>query len=116
MIALEGEIEIIDCDETLKVYREGIVTYVDGKPVKLNKTCYEITCNVQPLGGRDLLLVPEGDRYKESYVLFIRGMPAKENDRVTRCGKNFQLQTLEPWGSYQRAIIILDDVGVYSND
>ena len=116
MIGLEGEIDLIDYDEQLDVSRDGGVVYVDGKPVKLDKTFFQITCNVQPLSGRELLMVPEGDRAKESYAVYTRGMPLKINDRIKRFDKYFQVQALENWGSYQKGRIMLDDVGAYSND
>jgi hypothetical protein len=116
MIELEGPIDLIDCDEELEVFRDGNVVYKDGKPVKINKSDLCIICNVQPLGGKDLMMVPEGDRYKEQYILYTKGEPLKANDRVVRLCKNYQVQTLESWGSYQKARIMAVDVGVYSND
>lgn len=112
MRSLEGSSQIIDGDEVLSVYRQGPVTYADGKPVAKTETYLTITASVQPMDGRDLLLVPEGDRFKEQLVLFVRGEPLQINDRVLRAGVNYQVQSLESWGSYQQARIMRMDVGV----
>lgn len=113
MIKLQGKSQIINHDEKLKVFRVGKVTYVDGKPVQTQESSYEIVCNVQPMTGRDLLLVPEGDRHKEQYWLWCeQNQKAMEvNDRVVRGGINFQIQSTENWGSYTKARIMRDDVG-----
>ena len=116
MIELQGPMDIINYDENLEVFRDGEVVYVDGKPKKLDKASLKIVCNVQLLGGKELLMVPEGDRYKEQYSLYVKDMPLKDNDRVIRNCKNYQVQNLENWGSYQKGRIVLIDVGVYSND
>lgn len=108
-------------DETLKVYRDGPVRQVQGKPVKGDPTCYQIQCNVQPLDGRDLLIVPEGDRFKEMYWVYTNEVdnPVFVNDRVVRNNLNFQVQKVETWGSppngYQRCLICRIDVGKYKN-
>ncbi len=100
-------------DETLLVVRIGKVDYVDGKPVRSNEEKYDLVCNVQPMNGKDLLLVPEMDRYKEQYWIFTPKLdcPLRLNDRVVRCGVNFQTQSTEDWGSYIRARIMRVDVG-----
>lgn len=106
---------IIRYDETLTVYREGSVVYKDGKPDKWLVEPFTIACNVQPLSGRDLLMVPEGDRFKEQYWVWMQTpLPEKAvkiNDRVLREDVNFQVQSAENWGSYVRARIMRIDVG-----
>ena len=113
MIKLQGQSQIILKDEVLDVFREGCITYVDGKPVKGELFKDKFRGNVQPMNGRDLLLVPEGDRFKEQYWIFTT-YPLLVNDRVVRCSVNFQTQTVETWGSYFRARIMRIDVGPYS--
>ena len=74
------------------------------------------------MNGRDLLIVPEADRYKEQYWVFMNQQqkPLFTNDRVIRImasqnGKSgpvgFQVQSSENWGSYTRARIMRIDVG-----
>lgn len=113
MIKLQGPSKIITSDETLQVFNEGTTVYVEGKPVHQNITNFNLTCNVQPVNGRDLLLVPEGDRFKEQYWVFTNELnkPLAVNQRVLRNSVNFQVQSVEQWGSFQRARIMRIDVG-----
>ena len=126
MIKLFGQVEIIIEDETLEVVRWGQTIYQDGKPVNRAKETFQITCNVQPIIGRDLLLVPEGDRYKENYWVFMnqKDTPLLINDIVIRPGVtqnniatlvNFQTQEIQNWGSFTQARIVRLDVGPNAN-
>ncbi len=131
MIKLQGPSQILTKDELLSVFREGTripenVAYFEGKPIKRNG--FKFTCqgNVQPLDGRQLMLVPEGDRTKEQYYIFapnnsfvvdsglqIQDKPTRllDNDIITRLGVNYQLQDTEDWGSYSKARMVRIDVG-----
>lgn len=126
MWKLQGPSRIINYDECLWVFRNGLVDYVDGKPVFPQPIEFKMTCNVQPMTGRDLMLVPEGDRYKEQYWVWMnqRDKPLEINDRVQRRGLddnnketrvNFQVQEIQNWGSYTRARIMRIDVGPNKN-
>lgn len=129
MIKLQGPSTIITKDEVFSVTREGEVIIVDGKPIKRFLVSFTVRGNIQPLNGRDLLLVPEGDRFKEQYWIFynnqsivvdegldIEADPTSiiVNDRMTRLSVNFQVQSVENWGSYSRARIMRIDVGPWS--
>lgn len=116
MIALQGPSTIINYDEEIPVVREGQVIYIEGKPVKRKLLEFKITCNVQPVDGKDLLLVPEADRFKEQYTLFTNNCetPLIDNDRVVRLGIDFQVQNVATWGSYQECRIMKIDVGPYA--
>lgn len=128
MIPLYGQSQIITGDEILCVMREGTnipqnVTYIDGKPVKRNQITFDLVANVQPMNGRDLLLVPEGDRHKEAYFIFTNEMskPLANNDQIKRTEpqtgstKWFQVQQVQQWGSFQECIMIAVDVGPRSS-
>lgn len=116
MIHLQGPVHIITHDETLDVVREGEVIYVGGKPIKRKILDFQITCNVQPVEGKDLLLVPEGDRFKEQYWVFTNNEEQllRDNDRIVRKGVNFQTQNVQTWGSFQECRMMRIDVGPYS--
>lgn len=129
MIKLFGRSQIITKDETFDVTREGEVIYVDAKPVKRNLIEFHVRGNIQPMGGRDLLLVPEGDRHKEQYWLFYNnssivvadGLEVQDkpneiivNDRITRLGVNYQVQSVQDWGSFCQSRIMRVDVGPYA--
>lgn len=122
MIKLQAPSQIITHDEELKVFRNAKTIYVDGKPLPPPQEGFCITCNIQPLNGRQLLLVPEADRYKEQYWVYMNNLaqPLEINDRVTRCGLdynncpidvNFQVQEVQHWGSYTKARIMRIDTG-----
>jgi hypothetical protein len=123
MYQLSGKSQIMTNDETLKVYRQT-TTLVYGKPVaNLPILQFSIECNVQPCTGRDLLLVPEGDREKENLWVYSTEIekPVRLNDKITRWSKglqmmlNYQVQNVETWGEapngYQKIRMTLDDVG-----
>ena len=116
MIELEGQIDLIDYDEILTARRDNEIYWVDGKPIKSGAVKIQFRCNVQPLGGRELLMVPENDRYREQYNFWAWGMMVKDNDIIERCGKDFQVQNLENWGSYQKGRMMLIDTGKESDD
>jgi hypothetical protein len=125
VIKLFGPSQILRKDETLDVYREGPTTYADGKPVKHAQIRFQVVANVQPVNGRDLLLVPEHDRFKEQLWLYLdnkqfvvdEGLEVqgpsrlKVNDRVARLSENYQVQSVENWGTYSRARAMRIDVG-----
>lgn len=125
MIKLFGTSQILKHDEVLQVYRVGSTIYRDGKPQKYGEVAFKLLGNVQPMNSRDLLMVPEHDRYREQYWLYVnnRQFPVDAglevqaitslllNDRVSRLGANYQVQSIEDWGSYVRCRIMRVDVG-----
>lgn len=116
MIKLQGKPSIITQDEVLDVTRLEAIVYENGVPVTYDNKTFQIRCNVQPVDGRDLLLVPEGDRQKEQYYVWsLNPCQPKAvlqlNDQVVRQGITFQTQSVENWGSYVRARIMCNDVG-----
>lgn len=127
MNLLDGPVELLDCDETLTVVRQGRLvdgdmTYVDGVPVSTHAPMtFDVICTVQPMGGRDLLLVPEAFRAKESLWLWARqeglvsgGAVIDVADIVLRLGRAYQVQSAEDWGSYSRCMLVAVDIGPYA--
>lgn len=96
--------------ETLEVHRHGPTQYVDGKPIRPPVTVFSIRGNVQPLSGRELLLVPEADRFLEQYFVWTFN-DVQVSDIVKRCGANYHVQNVEAWGRYNKARIMRVDVG-----
>lgn len=99
-------------DETLSRIVYGNNVFVDGKLASRAQTSVPFKATVQPLNGRDLLLVPEHQRFQEQYWCYV---PApffeKSGDVVIRNNIQFQVQEVESWGSYQRVRITRVDVG-----
>lgn len=112
MIPLQGKSRIINFDETLKGVRDSSETSVNGKPVKGPPITFNFKGNVQPMGGRELLLVPEGDRFKEQYWIWTAApSPLKIEDTVVRNCINYEVQAVQNWGSYSQVRIMRIDVG-----
>jgi len=129
MNLLDGPVELLDCDEVLQVKRQGRVVdsdvaYLDGLPVALHvPLTFEVAGTVQPMGGKDLLLVPEVFRDKETLWLWA-SHPDPDSldpvidvtDIVTHKNKLYQVQTCEDWGSYSRCMLVAMDIGLPSED
>lgn len=111
MWKLAGKSQIMEHDELLWVNREGIVTYVDGRPSERQKKRLQIRCTVQPLKGLELLIVPEADRFKEMYYVWGEDGLILINDKFEFRGGFFQVQQIENWGSYTRGRMVRIDVG-----
>jgi hypothetical protein len=114
MIQLQDQVRIIQEGNNLPVFRNLTTQIIDGKPVVTQVKEFQIAANVQPMGARDLLLVPEGDRFKEQYWLWTPGAPLCIADRVVWCGANYEVQGLQNWGSYQQVRIMRIDVGPFA--
>lgn len=115
MIKLFGKSRIINYDEEINLKRDKGVEYVAGKPVALGHVWLKFKANVQPLMGRELLIVPEGDRFKEQYYVWSE-FQILINDEIHRLGIKFQVQQIENWGSYTRARMVRIDVGTNASD
>lgn len=86
----------------------------NGRPVAGGTTTITVNASVQPTSGRDLQLLPEGERTKESLTFFATselrtsdpetGTPA---DRVAYGSKNYEIQSVQDWSElagYWRAV------------
>ena len=126
MWQLDGPVELLDLDERLTVLRQGSalgvdVQYADGILAPLHAPdSYVVVCTVQPMNGKDLLLVPEGFRDKETLWLWARNDDAAMDsptvdvgDVVQRSNKYYQVQSAENWGSYNRCMLVACDLGPY---
>lgn len=116
MYRMRGRSRLMTHDERLPVLREGnleagAVAYVDGKPVKRAPVTFSVACTVQPMGGKDLLLVPEGDRDKEQFSVWTHDLRMALNDKLLRLGKVYQVQSAENDGSYIKLRLMAVDVG-----
>ena len=102
--------------DEIRVVNVGRVVERNGKPVHLDITYFNVVCSVQPFNGLEVLLVPEGDRQKEMYWVYLqedtyRQRPIVLNQTVIYNSLNFQVQKVEQWGSFQRIKIMRIDVG-----
>lgn len=115
MTLLQGQSQLISDSPRLSVMRPSCTQYIDGKPVQSPDHAFTVSANVQPLNGRDLLLVPEGDRHKEQYWAWVQ-LPEtlRVQDRVFYRDANYQVQQVEAWGSYFKGRMVRIDVGPYA--
>lgn len=118
-----GPVRLLDEDETITIERQGTlvgtdVTYVDGLAVMAHPPeVFTMQGTLQPLDGRDLTLLPEAFRERESYNLWVRhgseALSLRPMDIVSRDTVRYQVQTAETWGDYTKAVIVAIDVGIW---
>ncbi len=93
------------------VARENRITWEEGIPHADRKTDFVIRGLIVPLTGKELLLVPEGDRYRYNTWVYTQG-ELRDNDLVIYAGQPFEVQVVTDWGSYRQARAMRLDVGV----
>jgi hypothetical protein len=126
MWRLDGPVELLECDETVDVIRQGrktpdCITYVDGVALAAAApTRVRVVATLQPMAGKDLLLVPEGFRDKETLWMWQAHRIEAQGDfrldltdLVLYSGKAYQVQSSEDWGSYTRSMLVACDTGAY---
>lgn len=127
MWELDGGIELIELDETVDVVRLGTavpddVTYIDGVPADTHRPLrVSITATLQPMSGRDLQMLPEAFRSKESLNMWQATRTAAQaalrvnvQDLVVRQGKAYQVQNATDWGTFIKATLVEVDLGAYA--
>jgi hypothetical protein len=84
------------------VERPGPVSYTDGVGSRSASTFFEIRGNAQPLNGKELLQLAEGDRKRQNLKLYTT-TGLLPNDLVTiDSGKPFEVQNEENWTRQNR--------------
>lgn len=129
MNGLYGYIKLLEGDERLTVLRPGgavpnDITYVDGLPVVQHALAkFVVQATVQPMGGRDLMMLPEAFREKNMLALWqAHRTPGQDVIRVTVSdivlfrGNAFQVQAAEDWDSYTKATLCGIDLGSFAGD
>lgn len=111
---------IMTGDETLLLVRDGAVQYVNGLPEPASiQDPIPILCNVQPLGDKDLMLLPEGERTEEQFWLYVppgQSVVPEVNDKIIRPPALYQIQAVRDWETFQKVRIKRIDTGVYGDD
>ena len=95
---------------TFRVDRATAVSFEDGKAETTSGETFYVPANVQPVSGRELAILPEGDRVKEQ-IWFYTAASIFLNDVVTAKGARFQVQVVEAWPGYVRARCARIDAG-----
>src|SRR3954469_9883024 len=111
MYRLKRQSRLMNHDERLPVLRSEECLFRDGKPVKRHYRQFCLLGNVQPVGARELMRQPEGDRVREQFWVFSqnRAEPLALQDLVLRRGKPYVVDAVEAWGGYIKAKMTLWD-------
>jgi len=72
-------------------------TYVNGHPVDNSLTTYTgIKASVQPLSGKDKLMLPEGDRTRQIKKIYTVD-EVLVNDIIIYDSEEYEVQTVQMW-------------------
>lgn len=92
---------------TITVKRPGEVTYVNGRKQVGLPTTHTIEANIQPFKYKDLMLLPEADRTKQWYKLFMtpdqdireatEGDNPVEADSIVWHGLEYKVMQIQHW-------------------
>jgi hypothetical protein len=108
--------------DSYKVFRfEGAGTFVEGVYIQGKKKEFCISGSLQPMNGKELLVLPELDRVKQVYKLYtdselltIKECGLKNADRVEAYGERFVVMQTEKWlGTdlpYFKAILVRENL------
>lgn len=107
---LSEKVNLLAGATKLNAKRKGKLVYEKGQPVFGTDSTFQILANVQPVIGRELLQVPEGERDRQHFFVFTRDKLCAE-DIVTWCGCDHEVRVVESWGPYYKARMALIDVG-----
>lgn len=92
--------------EDVTLTRYGTGGYENGSYAAGSTSVSSIRMSVQPLGGRDLLNLPEAQRtkimmkgYCADQLLTAQSSPSQKADVITHNGIDYEVQAVEPWTS-----------------
>lgn len=97
---------LIDCfaEDVVIKRRIGSGTYVSGYYVPATQKTFKVRMSVQPAGGDDLQMLPEGQRTRNVKIGFcadeLKGMnneTDKDMDIVVYDGDEFEVHNVEKW-------------------
>jgi hypothetical protein len=88
--------------EPITVMRTSQGEYVAGRYVPGDSQTFEAFGNIQPLNGKELLQLPEGDRDRQAVKIYT-AFALENNDTVTRAdGINYEVQAVEDWTAFHQ--------------
>jgi len=88
-------------NEAVTIKRYGQTIYLKGHAVAGAETILLGDATIQPLNGKELLQLPEGDREKESVKIFTDTLELKNNDiLICANNKSFELKEIKDWTAH----------------
>jgi hypothetical protein len=88
--------------EAITITRMAAGTYVAGRYVPGTDQDFDASANIQPLSGKELLQLPEGDREKEVKKIYT-AFALQNGDGVTRAdGIRYEVQAVEDWTAFHQ--------------
>lgn len=88
----------------ISVKRYPAAAMAKGRYQAVTPTTFTIVASIQPMGGDEILMLPEGDREKEVLSLFtetelrVADQDNKtESDRVAWEGSDYEVIKVRPW-------------------
>lgn len=116
MYSLHGRSHLMSHDERLAILRvrdeaRATVVYKDGLPRQRDCREFWIDANVQPVSGKEMATLPEGEQVGESLWLYAQGQPPLRIGDLIEREDFYQVRSLEEWGGYQKARAVRIDVG-----
>jgi hypothetical protein len=86
--------------EPITVTRRSAGTYVSGRFVPGTGTDDDAKGNIQPLNGKELLQLAEGDRQRQGLKIYT-AFALENGDTVTRAdGIAYEVQAVEDWTAF----------------
>jgi len=89
--------------EQITVSRAGQGSYVNGRFIPATSVETVAEGNIQPLNGKELLQLPEGDRERQTGKIYT-AYALENGDIVTRAdGSRHEVQAVEDWTAFSLA-------------
>jgi hypothetical protein len=114
---LSSDSTLMGNDETVYIVRQPLavpdaIAFVDGKPVRDPAQFEIIPCvgNVQPLSGKDLERLPDGDQQEDQLYVWTNNNATVLliGDLMERQGIKYQCEAVDAWGNYSRGRFAAD--------
>lgn len=111
ILLLEAGVRLMERSEELVFERPGFgkAVFRNGFSVPGPSETFKDKASIQPLTGKDLLRLEEGDRRRQHVWIYTRA-ELRVGDVVTRKKEKFEVQTVEDWGPFRKARAVLEDV------
>jgi hypothetical protein len=98
---------------TVQIRRQPRGRFIHGHYEPGPESEFEINASVQPLGGRELMQLPEGDRKRQPKMVFTKSRLQPNDIMLYECNR-YEIQKVEDWtkfctGHYRAWALRCDD-------